>query len=394
MSACAFLDEETGKVIVGFTGTNNGTSILHGVKDWVANANIALSVRDANDPYYKPTQAFIEKIDKKYDIDTFTGHSKGGHDAVILGLYNKVDNIVVYNSAPVYHNYAPNVSFLFPTERQLDITMKHLFDKASEEDNKIYSEDLLAMEPESRKKLEQQNLKKLKSDLKNYKGNLTWFVTNYDILNWINLNTGSTTACNIVLIENELGHGMSSFHGKDVQAVIMQSLMNPTNEFISKTQTAIYEKAVKHNLQKLEQLSIRLRNSGSFTGNHQIMLDKVSSFVIVSGYKNIIEEFIKSLTAEYEKYIEKYQINWSGTVANAKFIGDHLSSYEQIEALEHGGATEQNALNEAVKKIEEKISKLKSFNQDCITSLEKIENSIKDMIEKDETLSHDYGVFL
>ncbi|QTQ07561.1 hypothetical protein J9174_09005 [Macrococcoides canis] len=81
MSACAFLDEETGKVIVGFTGTNNGTSILHGVKDWVANANIALSVRDANDPYYASTQEFIKKIDKEYEIDTFTGHSKGGYDA-------------------------------------------------------------------------------------------------------------------------------------------------------------------------------------------------------------------------------------------------------------------------------------------------------------------------
>ncbi|MGV2874832.1 hypothetical protein ROU88_03005, partial [Macrococcus capreoli] len=339
LCASAFLDDKTGKVIIGLTGTNNDTSLLHATKDWIANANIALSVRNAKDPYYKPTQAFIEKIDKKYDIDTFTGHSKGGHDAIILGLHNKVDNIVVYNSAPVYHEEAPNVPFLFPTERQLDITMKHLFDKWSEEDNKIYSEDLLAMEPESRKKLEQQNLKKLKSDIKNYKGNLTWFVTNYDFLNWININTGSTTAGNNVLIDNELGHGMSSFHGKDAQTVIMQSLMNPTKEFISKTQTAIYEKAVKHNLQKLDQLSIRLSNSGSFTSNHQIMLDKVTSFFIVSGYKNIIEEFIKSLTSEYEKCIEKYKLNWSGTIENANFIGDCLSSYEQIEALEHGGPT-------------------------------------------------------
>ncbi|UTH01860.1 hypothetical protein KFV05_09065 [Macrococcoides canis] len=73
MSACAFLGEETGKVIVGFTGTNNGTSILHGVN--------ALSVRDANDPYYESTQEFIKKIDKDYTMSTFTGHSKGGHDA-------------------------------------------------------------------------------------------------------------------------------------------------------------------------------------------------------------------------------------------------------------------------------------------------------------------------
>lgn len=81
LCASAFLDDKTGKVIIGLTGTNNETSLLHATKDWVANANIALSVRNANNPYYKTTQAFIEKIDKKYDIDTFTGHSKGGHDS-------------------------------------------------------------------------------------------------------------------------------------------------------------------------------------------------------------------------------------------------------------------------------------------------------------------------
>lgn len=36
MSGCAFLDEDTGKVIIGFAGTNLDTSKVHGYKDVIA----------------------------------------------------------------------------------------------------------------------------------------------------------------------------------------------------------------------------------------------------------------------------------------------------------------------------------------------------------------------
>ncbi|QTQ07566.1 hypothetical protein J9174_09030 [Macrococcoides canis] len=89
MSACAFLDEETGKVIVGFTDTNKDKSILHGVKDWVANANIALSVRDANDPYYESTQESIKKIEKTIRCQLLLDTQKVG-----MMLNNNMRNIL------------------------------------------------------------------------------------------------------------------------------------------------------------------------------------------------------------------------------------------------------------------------------------------------------------
>ncbi|QTQ07553.1 hypothetical protein J9174_08960 [Macrococcoides canis] len=73
MSGCAFLDENTGKVIIGFAGTNFDTSKVHGYKDVIADANIGFDVISASHRYYESTHEFIEKIRQDYTISSFTG---------------------------------------------------------------------------------------------------------------------------------------------------------------------------------------------------------------------------------------------------------------------------------------------------------------------------------
>ena len=41
------------------------------------------------------------RIYKKYEIDTVTGHSLGGRDAIFLGLRYNIKNVVAYNPAPL-----------------------------------------------------------------------------------------------------------------------------------------------------------------------------------------------------------------------------------------------------------------------------------------------------
>nr|WP_141773628.1 hypothetical protein [Staphylococcus argenteus] len=71
------------------------------LKDFGADANIGLGAVTDKDPHFKDTQDFIKDIKKEYEIDTITGHSLGGRDAVILGVSNDIKNIVVYNPAPL-----------------------------------------------------------------------------------------------------------------------------------------------------------------------------------------------------------------------------------------------------------------------------------------------------
>ncbi|MGK0555150.1 hypothetical protein [Macrococcus capreoli] len=393
ISASAFWDKNTGKVIVGFAGTNLSTSKLHAAKDVIADLKIGFSVRTAEDYYYQSTQQFINKINKKYKISTFTGHSKGGHDAVILGLHNNADNIVVYNSAPVYHNLAPQAAFMMDTERQWDLFWKkgiYLNDKDAGE----YYIDLFKENPFISRKLESYYLMKLKNQIKNYKGKITWFISDNDLLNKVNNFTKSTIIGEKIIIDNETGHSMANFLDRDVQAIITEKLMNFDDISFAYPSTHKYIMNTKNNLKSLDQLAIKYSQSGGATTNQKIMLDKVASSILVAGYRQIIDERITKIKSTYKEYIEKYSIIWQGTYENAHLIGDYISDYEILEALERGGATKESIAMLPSRKIEEKILKLNKYKKECEEVMDKINESIQEMLKKDETLAQDFGVFL
>lgn len=121
VTASAFLNKDTGKVIIGMTGTNFKKEalakqlLLPGFattkqdkidsaetrKDLISDVQIGTFPPSDKSKHYEETQEFIKKIKNKYDIDFITGHSLGGREAVILGMSNGIPNIVVYNPAPI-----------------------------------------------------------------------------------------------------------------------------------------------------------------------------------------------------------------------------------------------------------------------------------------------------
>ncbi|AJC95085.1 hypothetical protein [Staphylococcus hyicus] len=91
MSGVAFKDNNTNKVTIGFAGTNVGSGNTSDmIKDVGADLNIGLSLVDAQDPYFNETHMFINKIKKKHEIEAFTDHSKGGRDAMVLGIEHSI----------------------------------------------------------------------------------------------------------------------------------------------------------------------------------------------------------------------------------------------------------------------------------------------------------------
>lgn len=126
VTASAFLNKDTGKVVIGMTGTNFKKEALakrysgngdkqdkidsdETEKDLISDFEIGISPPSDKSKHYEETQEFIKKIKNKYDIDFITGHSLGGREAVILGMSNGIPNIVVYNPAPIsIFNLNPN----------------------------------------------------------------------------------------------------------------------------------------------------------------------------------------------------------------------------------------------------------------------------------------------
>lgn len=120
-TSTAFLNQDTGKMTVGMAGTNvHGEQLKNTLNpfnfnkdkqeaidargsmlDFAADANIVLNTVTDKDAHFKNTQQFIKDIKKDYEIDTITGHSLGGRDAIIIGVSNDIDNVVAYNPAPL-----------------------------------------------------------------------------------------------------------------------------------------------------------------------------------------------------------------------------------------------------------------------------------------------------
>ncbi|MFU2181760.1 hypothetical protein ACM0P9_05745 [Streptococcus pluranimalium] len=99
-SGTAFLDKNTGEVIIAYTGTNkDGNAVQDIIGADLSGIGMGIG------GHYQPAFDFYEKIRGQYgDNITLTGHSLGGNVAQRVALEYNVDNTVVYNSAPLYVN--------------------------------------------------------------------------------------------------------------------------------------------------------------------------------------------------------------------------------------------------------------------------------------------------
>ena len=63
-SGCAFLDINTGEVIVGFAGTNKNPGKIEVAKDIIADATIGITGLTPDDEYLKEANEFMNMLEK------------------------------------------------------------------------------------------------------------------------------------------------------------------------------------------------------------------------------------------------------------------------------------------------------------------------------------------
>lgn len=351
LSGTAFLDHNTGEVIVGFAGTNLDNGWWESGKDVAADIGIAVNGRHPSDNYFKAGHAFMNQISSQYKISTITGHSKAGSDGAVLGIAHGVPNIILYNAAPINNilgQFLVNTHILHFLAKQLG------------------------------------NIE-MEMAIKNYKGNLIYFVSDKDLLNGITKFGGSSYPGKIYLIENGKGHPMAGFLTKDEQNFIRQHL---PDEVKRKEELQTINKDTKKALSDLDVLRKKfLKGGGGLSSSQKIYLDAAEALALTKGMQRILQVDISAIKKLYKQAIEDAGKLWRNTVKAGNSVGTLLSHSEILGALTSGGADEGRVKIIPTAEYTTKISELTAIEQSYNELIGKIQSSINKQLDTDRELA-------
>ncbi|PTJ89090.1 hypothetical protein BUZ56_03765 [Staphylococcus hyicus] len=373
MSGVAFKDNNTNKVTIGFAGTNVGSGNTSDmIKDVGADLNIGLSLVDAHDPYFNETNKFINKIKKKHEIEAFTGHSKGGRDAMVLGIEHNIDDIVIFNSA----------SLDLKGRSQIHATINDWMVKPSsnplELSKKNYMDYLL-----------------LHAKAQNYKGNIIHFRNNNDLVSvGLSLMGGSYYGKDFVFKGG--GHGLSSMMSYERQLEIKKILnKRPYATLVKETHQRV-QRDVKKRLSSVDNLRANLvsANGGSLSSNQEKLLETQTALTLIQGLNQLLDAEIDLMLKEYDNAIGDLNILWNDTIVQADDLSQgKLSEGEILSALSDGNATEQSIVIDNEETINTKKDKLKEVGKKYDELINKIQEAIDEILQNDQVLAQQIRMF-
>lgn len=381
VTASAFLNKDTGKVIIGMTGTNfkkepiasmygqvaTGNYGIDGMevtsqdfkdnnetmKDLTSDAMIGVKPSSDKSKRYEETQEFIKKIKSKYDIDFITGHSLGGREAVVLGMSNGIPNIVVYNPAPI------SIFSLNPNS------------------------------PEGNRLLEL---------YKNYKGNITRFVAENDELTE-NLKKYKHYVFfgNEIVVENGKGHEMGGFLTEQEQKAIkkelkkVQGYVEENNKSFVKNSNNAMSKIASIELLRANMMTT---NGGWLSSSQQKVLESLTALTIAQSFSQLIDDEINQIKKMYNEKKKKFEKNWEDAQKAGKAVGEDLSVNEVLNALDNGHVNESSMVREPEQMISAKERQLSTIGSSVSNYIMRVRLSINEIVDKDQVLASQIGELL
>lgn len=382
-TATAFLNKDTGKVTVGMAGTNFHGDQLKRValssmspllfppskqdmkdvrgtmKDGIADLAIGVGMVNYKGKHFANTQQFIENLQKKYEIDTVTGHSLGGRDAIFLGLRYNIKNVVAYNPAPLEVKSIRNKfggqlfrNTTFPDEKYL----KELMD--------------------------------------NYDGDITKVITQKDGLDYLVKRTDHLTCGDVLRINNGQGHAMENFLGEKEQREIIEELMlvKGYRDANDKAFKAL-KKNTEKKLGKIDEIKSKLlqTNGGALSSSQQKLLETLVAFSVAEGLSKMVDQELQQLKNMFNLMDEKFEANWKDAQEASDIVGKHLSYPEKVSALDNGGVNESKLATEPHNEIKDKLNKITDLSKKYNSYLQQIEKSINEIVAKDQQLAGQIG---
>lgn len=369
VTASAFLNKDTGKVIIGMTGTNFKKEALakqlllpdfattkqdkidsaETKKDLTSDVQIGTFPPSDKSKHYEETQEFIKKIKNKYDIDFITGHSLGGREAVILGMSNGIPNIVVYNPAPIAARYLNHNSQLF----------------------KLY---------------------------KGYKGNITRIVSDKDWLtNIIKGYTKYTYFGNEIVVHNGKSHDMDGFLTEQEQKAIkkelkkVQGYVEENNKSFVKNSNNAMSKLASIELLRANMMTT---NGGWLSSSQQKVLESLTALTIAQSFNQLIEDEINQIKKMYNEKKKKFEKNWEDAQKAGNAVGKDITVNEVLEALNDGQVNESSMVGDPEQMISLNERQLSMIESSISNYILRVRFSINEIVDKDQVLASQIGGLL
>ena len=345
-SGVAFLDNNTGKVVVGFAGTNFDNGKLESAKDVGQWGNIAFKGDGPSSTYFNASNKFMNDLKSNgYTIDKVTGHSLGGRNGTIMGMQHNIPNIILYNSAPLM-NLLGNL-----------------------------------------KKSNQQEL----SDLfGKYSGNIIYFVSENDPLNKAAGEVpGSIYPGKIIILKNGKEHDITGFLTKKEQDFIRRHTPDLNKIYVAqqKIQTDTTKKLIG-----LELLRAKfLKSGGGLSASEEIYLDAAEALILTQGMSKTLQIELDDIKKMYREAKKDFDTLWMNTVKMGDSIGSTLVQGEVVDSLNAGGATEPFVRIEPKEEFAQKIAELSSIQQEYYELIGQIQSSINKQVETDQELARQIG---
>lgn len=356
LSGVAFKDTTTGKVTVGFAGTNLDNGMIDNVKDIGADGSIAFNGESGGNAYFRSGNAFVQKLQKNYEVGTVTGHSKGGRDGAVIGMQNKVPNIILYNAAPLNSFIGQGISTAINPTGGL---------------SRLWNDGEMFLL------------------VKNYKGRMIYFRSEKDPLTKSATITGSIYPGQTFLLENDKGHAITGFLDKEAQTFISGKLLLVDKNGKVRSGLEVATEMTEMNLKGLNDLrkSFLKAGGGRLSAAQEEFLDASEALALTQGIQQTVQDELAALKKTYQKGIENAKTLWKDTVADAAFHGNALTHSEQLAALESGRATEQTIIRKPVAEYENKLAKLTAQEKKYDTLLASITTAIQETVAKDQELA-------
>ena len=353
-SGTAFLDKDSGEVIIAYTGTNPNADIA---KDVATDAGgIIMALGNHCDEAFK----FYERIRQRYgDNITLTGHSLGGNVAQMVALEYNAPRTVVYNAAPLYLE-----GLIKSKDKIIDYLTP--WDSARE---------------------------KIINKQKTFTGQVVRIRTQDDPLNNVSIPLLGVYLGEDYLLENSGGHSIDPYITGDKNQInqIKDILEKQSPEKMTELEKKNYEtlkklQGVKNGL--LKQLNTQFLSDGSISSHEMFFLDSVQATAVATAMTESVNNGHSEIEAVAKKAVADAETLYDKSKEVPWFVTE--LTYDEIEDVyAEAGVTHDSIVGETQRHFDKKVSKSAAIVK-AFTDLEtNIQKGVEQAVEGDESLARD-----
>ena len=353
-SGTAFLDKDSGEVIIAYTGTNPNADIAKDVATDAGGIIMALGF------HYDEAFTFYERIRQRYgDNITLTGHSLGGNIAQRVALEYNAPRTVVYNSAPLYLE-----GLIDSKDRIIDYLTP--WDSARE---------------------------KIINKQKTFTGQVVRIRTQDDFLNNISKPFLGVYLGEDYLLENSGGHSIDPYITGDKNQInqIKDILEKQSPEKMTELEKKNYEtlkklQGVKNGL--LKQLNTQFLSDGSISSHEMFFLDSVQATAVATAMTESVSNGHSEIEAVAKKAVTDAETLYDKSKEVPWFVTE-LTNDEIEDVYVESGVTYDSIVGETQRHFDKKVSKSAAIVK-AFTDLESnIQKGVEQAVEGDESLARD-----